>query len=192
MSPDFEYFFRATPDPSKDMYALYDVLDGHFLIQSDNYDNLYRLMIYIWSKTKLDIVKLPKSNLDNSQIDQWYIKNLPPEWFNDPHYGKRQFNLKRHRDQWTIQNITLGKRTNFLFDEFKTDLQKQLFFFYHYIDFLNQDFDSNLADMILRAVELCTNYNDAKDTMLDSISISSQDSRMKIYTFLRRTGLFYE
>jgi hypothetical protein len=44
----------------------------------------------------------------------------------------------------------------------------------------------------LNALKLCTNYNDAKDTMLDSISISSQDSRMKIYTFLRRTGLFYE
>lgn len=192
MSPDFEYFFRATPDPAKDMYALYDVLDGHFLIQSDNYDNLYRLMIYIWSKTNLEIVKLPKSNLDNSQIEQWYIKNLLPKWYNDPHHIKRHFNLKRHRDQWTIQNIILAKRTNFLFDEFKTDLQKQLFFFYHCIDLLNQDFDSNLANMILRAMELCTNYNDAKDIMLDSISISSQDSRMKIYTFLRRIGLFYE
>jgi hypothetical protein len=192
MSPDFEYFFRATPDPSKDMYALYDVLDGHFLIQSDNYDNLYRLMMYIRSKTYLEIAKLPKSNLDNSQIEQWYIKKLPNEWFNDPHPVKRQFNPTRHRDVWTIKNIILGKHVDFTLDEFKTDLQKQLFFFYHCIDLLNQDFDSDLASVIIRTMELCTTYNDAIDVMLDSISISSPEGRLGVYTFLRRTGLFYE
>ena len=194
MNPKFEYYFQADPVPSKPMYALYDVLDKHFMLQSTDYNVLYRLMYNMRSKTCLEIAKLPgAAHINNSNIEQWQISNLPQRWFGDLVGYERQWNPTEYHSTYAIQHPDmLIEKNSVMFDEFKTDLQKQIFFFYYCFEFIEKTPSDLIGGIVLKSIEQSNNYNNILDIMLDNVPIMTQQDRVDFYNFIRQVGLCYE
>jgi hypothetical protein len=194
MNPKFEYYFQADPVSSKPMYALYDVLDKHFMIQSSDYNVLYRLMYNMRSKTCLEIAKIPSDKpINNSNIEQWQISNLPQKWFGDLVGYERQWNPTEYHNTYAIQHPDMIIEPNsVIFDEFKKDLQKQIFFFYYCFEFIEKTPSELISGIVLKSIEQSNNYDNILDIMLDDVPIVTQQDRVDFYNFIRQVGLCYE
>lgn len=193
MNPTFEYYFQADPDISKPMYALYDVMDKHFVIQSQDYLVLYRLIESVRSKTNLEMVVMPYcKDITNANIEQYYIKNLHPKWFGDL-VNFYKGNPQKHLDKWSIADPGMIIDLNHVeFDQYKSDLQKQLFCFYHFLEFVEKNPSELVERLIMNCIQHSKDYASVIDTLLNEIHIDSQQDRATFYKFLTHTSLFYE
>lgn len=198
MTPDFEYFFWAVPKEEKPLYALYDLFDNHFVIQAYDYETLFDLRKIMESKTSLEIVEitgLTDNLIDNSVIENWGINQVATMLYADITLTKKRYNAKEYYNTYVIKNPELVE-TNFEFDDFKRDLQKQIFFFYYCltVELPKPESRDSVLKFIRRAAELSLNYEQAVDMVLDISSIDPTDrkTREDMYAFLRMSELFYE
>ena len=199
MSPNFEYFFWAIPEPDKPLYALYDLFDNHFVIQSHEYELLFKLRKLFESKTSLDIVELSGVSgvienqlTDNSVIENWGISQVEKYLYSDITLTKKRFGPEDYYKVYVIKNPMLIE-TNVELDSFKQDLQKQLFFF-HYCLSKMPNMSEHVWKFFLTAAELSVDFDQAINMVLDLTTIDSKDkqTREDMYKFLRMSGLFYE
>jgi len=194
MDSTFEYFFQAEPSKSMPMYALYDVMDKHFMLQSTDYTVLHKLMIAMRSKTNLEMAVLPyKADMSNANIEKFYIKNLHPKWMGDLVNFYKQPDPEKHLAKWAIVDPEMQiELTQTHFDSYKTDLQKQLFFFYYCLSFLKKHPSDLVEKLITNSIWYSKNYSEVVDCLLNSVAIHSQQDRAMFHKFLTQTGLFYE
>jgi len=146
------------------------------------------------SKTYLELAVLPyRDDINNSNIEQWGIANLPNSWFGDLTGIKKAFNPSRHLSEWSIDATSLELQpSSTKFDSFKQDLQQQLFFFYHCIEFAENN-PSILVDTVIKhGIEMSDGYDNILDVMLNDIVIENAADRVIFYDFIRQTGLCYE
>lgn len=194
MTPDFEYFFWAVPESNKPQYALYDLFDNHLVMISHDYELLVSLCRMMDSKVSLDIAEIHNSTVDNSVVENWGIshKSISHFLYADITITKKSCDLKTYYDMFVIKDPELIEvESNF--DEFKKDLQKQLFFVHYCITAVPVVPDS-VKQLLQRAIELGVDYNDTVDKFLDLTVIDTHDkqTREDMYSFLRLTGLYYE
>lgn len=196
MSPDFEYFFWANPNIDHPLFALYDSFDNHFFIQSYSYHNIFVLRELVRSKTVLDIVELTnvpdlvKNNLiDNSVIESWGLASIHKELFRDatPRW-KNQHDADIFYETAVIKDAQIGS-SSCVFDSYKLDLQKQIFFIHYCLQITKSDLvKKHLAD----SVSLGLNYLDVVDKFFNFSNVSDSEIRQHMLYFLRSNGLFYE
>jgi hypothetical protein len=196
MTPDFNYFFWASPTEGQPLFALYDAFDNHLMIQSNDHSRLFLLRKIIKSKTILDIVELTnvpdlvKDNLiDNSVVENWGLKSVHGDLFRDatPRW-KNQYNADVFYKTTTIKDPVL-QSVDPKFDTFKTDLQKQIFFIHYCLEANPKD---TVTAHLQQAVALGKDYDDTIDRFLDLTDITDKTVLQDMLSFLRTTGLFYE
>ena len=197
MTPDFEYFSWGFPAKDKPLFALYDNFDNHFMILSYDHAQLFLVRKLIRSKTLLDIVELTnvpdlveQNLLDNSVIENWGLESVHHALFDDAAPRRRNQNdSDSFYNSLTIKDPTL-KIVESNFDEFKLDLQKQLFFLKYCLENTKSDF---VVDQLREAVELGKDYTDTVDRFLDLSSIASNKHIYReMLAFLRSSSLYYE
>jgi hypothetical protein len=145
----------------------------------------------------LDIVKLSdvpnlieKNLIDNSVIENWGIANPIAELFTDSRPS-----WPGHTDEQTYYQIHIADSTIQItpscavFDDFKIDLQKQLFFAHHCLTF---DPKPTVLSHFATAVSLGVDYNDVVDRFLDLTTIDNRQVMHDVIDFLKVTCLFYE
>jgi hypothetical protein len=194
MTPEFEYFFWAIPDPDKPQFALYDLFDNHFVMLSHDYSALFKLSRLLDSKVTLDIVELPYANIDNSVVENWGVltESVTHFLYADITITKKACDINTYYDMFVIKNSEVMEvQSNF--DAFKTDLQCQVFFLYYCLTALPEVPDSVMR-LLQRAADLGINYKDTVDKFLDLtvIDVDDKQTREDMYDFLRLTGLYYE
>lgn len=193
MNTDFEYFFWGIPVADKPAFALFDVFDNHFMLLSDRHDQLFAIRNLFRSKCVLDIVELTSAQcelVDNSVIENWGLtQNTLIEnsnLFGDINFRWTQNNIvTEFYEQSTVKNPTL-QQTNIKFDNFKTDLQQQLFFAYYCVN------ENAPTDHLQQSIELGVNYADTVERFLDLTGITDKNKMLDMLLFLRRASLFYE
>lgn len=196
MSPDFEYFHWASPMQDKPLFALYDLFDNHLMVQSYSYDILFTLRKIIRSKTTLEIVELTnvenlvKDNLiDNSVIELWGIDSPSTNLYADATPRWEQNNVaETYYADVTIKHPTLVA-VDPKFDNFKLDLQKQIFFIHYCLE--RKPTELALAEL-QRAVELGVDCDDVIGRFLDFSHIEDKAVVQAMLYFLRASELFYE
>ena len=196
MSPEFNYFFWASPVKDKPLFALYDAFDNHLMIQSYDHACLFAVRKLIRSKTILDIVELTnipnlvENNLiDNSVVENWGLEYIHNDLFRDatPRW-KNQHDPEIFYKTATIKDPVL-RAVDSKFDDFKRDLQQQIFFIHYCLDSNPSD---NVKAHLQRSVELGKDYADTVDKFLNLTTITDKTIIQDMLTFLRTTGLFYE
>jgi hypothetical protein len=197
MDTSFKYFHWAIPTPDQPLYALYDVFDNHLILQSYDYNRLFCIKTLFRSKTILDIVKLSnvpdlieKNLIDNSVVEKWGVDTPMAEFFVDCSPGWAGHNDAEAYYQIHIaeSNIQLTESQT-VFDTFKIDLQKQLFFAHHCLTF---DPNPTVLTHFASAVSLGVNYSDVVDQFLDLTTITNREVKRDLIDFLKVTCLFYE
>jgi hypothetical protein len=198
MSPEFEYFDWVAKDASRPLFALYDVFDNHFVILSYNYQNIYALKQLIRSKVILEIVELSQldTDLDNSIVENWGLENPPSALYGDIRsLSKTNRDDKLHYEMIVTKNPILTL-VNPALDEFKLDLQKQIFFFNFCLEKLSSNkqgtLDPILLDILLSVAESSTSYTNAVDLLLNMNYATTREQLSLAINFLRSAGLFYE
>jgi hypothetical protein len=200
MTPDFEYFFWAAPEKDKPFFALYDLFDNHFMMLSDNYEMLFKVKRLIKTKAVYNIVDLTNidiitkaSVIDNSRADQWGLKSAPEDLYGDINFRWLQnTNAAEHYQTLVIKNPTLKPFFKSPLDDFKIDLQRQLFFIYYCVNTINSGTESIVLSHLQRAVDLGVNYDDTVERFLDLSSIVDKQQMENMLMFLRHSRLFYE
>lgn len=196
MQSTFKYFFWGSPVEETPLFALYDVFDNHFMIQSYNYSHLFAIRKLIRSKTVLDIVELTnvpnllENNLiDNSVVENWGLESMHIDLFRDatPRW-KNQNDEKIFYETAVIKDPVL-KQVDSKFDDFKIDLQKQIFFIHYCLETTNSN---NVKNHLQKSIELGKNYNDVIDKFLNFSDINDLESKQDMFYFLRFNNLFYE
>lgn len=196
MSPEFEYFSWGTIEDTRPSFALFDALDNHLMMISEKYINLYHLKKLLKSKTILEIVDL--SNVQSGLIDNSVVESWGMEHREDALFGniRMLFIATSTPDMYfkrmVIKNSNLV-RSNVVFDDFKTDLQKQIFFLYYCIDIWIERFPDNnhIYKHIERATLLSKSYDDAVEQIL-TVSSTDEQEAQDLLDFLRSAGLYYE
>jgi hypothetical protein len=196
MTSEFEYFFWASPAEGQPLFALYDAFDNHMMIQSYDHACLFAVRKLIRSKTILDIVELTNipnlvSNnlIDNSVIENWGLESVHNDLFRDatPRW-KNQHDSAIFYKTATVKDPVL-QAVESKFDNFKHNLQQQIFFIYYCLE--NNPTD-NVKAHLQQAVELGTDYADTVDRFLNFTNITDKTVLQDMIAFLRTTGLFYE
>lgn len=197
MDTKFKYFHWAIPVSGQPLYALYDVLDNHLMLLSHDYNCLFCIRNLFRSKTMLDIVKLSdvpdlieKKLIDNSIVETWGIDRPMTEFFQDynPLWSGHNDAKAYYQTHIAESNIRLTKSQT-VFDTFKIDLQKQLFFVHHCLAY---DPEATVLAHFLNAIELGIDYNDVVDRFFDFTTITHPEIKQDMITFLARSFLFYE
>lgn len=199
MNPEFKYFDWAIPLEGQPVFALYDVFDQHFMIQSRNYDRMEQVRDFIKSKTALEIVKLESAATNNSDIESWKITNVDHVLYGDImriYRDDTNWSLQK-KPQEIIEHPELA-HNNTTFDSFKLDLQRQIFFINYCLELLHRYLHHDpvaikqVEDFILSAIEQSTSYEDTVEKVLNFDQITDKHSMISMIRFLRVTGLFYE
>lgn len=199
MSPEFKYFDWAIPLEGKPTFALYDVFDQHFMIQSREYNRMEQLRDFFKSKTALEIVKFETTTTNNSGIERWKITNVDSELYGDimrVYRDDTDWSLQK-KPQQIIEHPELAYNDT-VFDEFKLDLQKQIFFINHCLELLHRYLHHSpvaieqVEAFILDAVEQSKSYEDTVNRVLNFNQITNKHEMTSMIRFLRVTGLFYE
>jgi len=197
MDTKFEYFHWAVPKPDQPLYALYDVFDNHFMMQHYSYEHLFTVRKLFKSKTTLDIVRLSdipglvdKNLIDNSVIEKWGIANPITEFFTDgrPSWSGHTDAEAYYQVHIAQSNIQLTQ-SQVVFDDFKFDLQKQLFFVHHCLTF---DLKPTVLSHLATAVSLGINHDDVVNRFLDLTTIVDRQIMHDTIDFLKVSCLFYE
>ena len=196
MTPDFEYFFWASPVQGQPLFALYDVFDNHFMIQSYSYSQLYDLRKIIRSKTMLEIVELSnvenlveQNIVDNSVIELWGMSNTPLDLFGD---ARPRWQINKDPEIYYESEVfktPILTQVDSKFDNFKLDLQKQIFFIHYCLAHTPTEL---AKDLLRQAVELGVDYKDVVDRFLDLTKVDNKQAVQDMIYFLRFSQLFYE
>lgn len=196
MQSTFKYFFWGSPVEETPLFALYDVFDNHFMIQSHNYSHLFAIRKLIRSKTLLDMVELTNvpnfyenQLIDNSVVENWGLESIHNDCFRDatPRW-RNQTDEKLFYETAVIKDPVL-KQVDLKFDNFKIDLQKQIFFIHYCLEATKSN---NVKIHLQKSIELGINYNDVIDKFLNLIDIDDLESKQDMFYFLRSSNLFYE
>lgn len=199
MNTDFKYFFWGFPQNRDPLYAVYDFYDNHFYLISDDYQKLHKLVRLFESKCTLDIVEIQLDEswendnlIDNSVAMQWGLeeKARPDYFYNDVHFYKKRYNSEQYFNRWVLKDQKLVNNCK-EFDNYKKDLQEQIFFFYHCLNFITEENSSVIVDKLKHAIGCGESYSHAKDLFLN---IKNYDRRIRqtLMDFLRTAELFYE
>jgi hypothetical protein len=167
---------------------------------SDNYKLLFAVKQIIKTKAVYNIVDLTgvdiltkASVIDNSCADQWGLKSAPEALYGDINFRWLQnTNADEHYQYMTIKNPTLKPFLKSPLDDFKIDIQKQLFFIYYCVNKINADEGDAILTHLRNAVNLGINYEDTVDRFLDLSSIVDKSKMENMLMFLRHSSLFYE
>lgn len=205
MTPDFKYFHWGlldTETSKSPLFALYDHFDNHLMIQSDDYGILFQLKQLIKSKTMLDLIEITRpskaNNIDNSVIENWGLTKSIDLFSADITSRSMINNDPAEYAKTMIRNPSLSE-VDSKFDDFKLDLQKQIFFIYHCLYIIKQQgysFIENGADGVISvlqdAVGISENYKDLLDKLLDIQHITDKTLFHNMIIFLNLAELFYE
>jgi hypothetical protein len=204
MSPDFEYFHWAMPEPDHELYGLYDVFDNQLLLLTYDFDVAWQLKNFIKSKIILEIVDFSNQisaiseKIDNSIVETWGLNCIPTHLFQDIRSLSNSYRDKTEYCQdILIKDVEIVKN-NVEFDTFKQDLQQQLFFFHYYLFQANNvqkyNKDSFFYKHLLRAAELSESYQDCLDRFLNISHMCKQDPDflLTFLKFIKHENLMYE
>jgi len=202
MDTKFKYFHWAIPKPDQELYALYDLFDNQLLLLGEDFQTIWNLKTLIKSKTLLEIVDFSNQvnqidgKLDNSVVERWGLNNPPALLFQDVRSMSTVYTEpSQYRERFIIKNVDLLE-TNYLMDDFKQDLQKQLFFFYYCLHQSYNEYKLNssswLFKHLLRSAELGTCYQHVLDLFLDISYFDQHDPESDVLYFLRGENLLYE
>jgi hypothetical protein len=198
MNTKFKYFHWAIPKPDQSLYGLYDVFDNHLFLLSYDYDTIWELKKLVKSKIILDIVDFSEQidvvqdKIDNSVVENWGLEFPPYQLFRDLRTLAPEFQNKELYKNHNIINDCKISQTNVVMDNFKIDLQQQLFFF-HYCLFqakCNDKSSTFMSEYLLSIAELSESYIDAENTFLESIT-NKKDAEFLLH-FLSKEKLIYE
>ncbi len=173
------------------MFALYDLFDNHFMMQSHSYDRLFKARTLMRSKTMLEVVDISAadSQIDNSVIENWGLQQAEIEFYTDsqPRWEgdhKADLYFKRIQNKkYKLIQVQSG------FDDFKRDLQQQIFFVYHCLTF---DPNQLVLEHLAQAVGLGIDSADVIDRFLNLTDITDQRKLYDNLIFLKMANLFYE
>jgi len=196
MTPDFKYFFWATPNKHQPLYALYDFFDNHFMLQSYDYQRLFTIRTLFRSKTTLEILNLStvenlveKNLLDYSVIEKWGADTTELDFYTDLQLGWSGHTQADAYHQRIVDKIIKIQETKINFDTFKKDLQQQLFFVHYCLEY------NPSADVIAHlntAIGLGVDCHDVINRFLDLTSISDKKRLYDLLNFLKISKLIYE
>lgn len=197
MNADFKYFHWAIPKPECELYGLLDVFDNQLLLLTYDFDVAWQLKTFIKSKIVLEIVDFSThidsviDKIDNSIIETWGLSSFPTHVFQDVKYRDQT----RYLQDSMIRDFKIVKN-HAEFDNFKKDLQQQLFFFHHCLFQANNQYqfsqDSFFYKHLLTAAELGESYQDCIDKFVDISYIRKQDPDAVILRFIKSENLAYE
>jgi hypothetical protein len=198
MSPDFEYFHWAMPEPDHELYGLYDVFDNQLLLLTYDFDVAWQLKNFIKSKIILEIVDFSNQisaiseKIDNSIVETWGLNCIPTHLFQDIRSLSDSY---RDKTEY-CQNILIKDfeivKNNIKVDNFKKDLQQQLFFFHYCLLQAKNDTNTIVQKQVLISAELCESYMDAKDRFLNLSSVADKNDIVPMLYFLIRENILYE
>jgi hypothetical protein len=202
MNTDFKYFHWAIPKPDQPLYGLYDLFDNHLFLLSYDYETIWKLKKLVKSKIILDIVDLSdqtnniQHTIDNSVVEKWGLESTPNELFQDLRSLSGEFqNKDLYKNHYLISDCNIIQN-NVVMDDFKINLQKQLFFFYyclkHSTKFNSDEFSKFMNRHLLSIAELSESYNDAENKLLDFSSITNKQDAKFLLHFLQGENLLYE
>jgi hypothetical protein len=202
MSPDFKYFHWAIPKPDQPFYGLYDVFDNHLFLLSDDFEMVWKLKKLVKSKIILDIIDfsqqidIVQNKIDNSVVEKWGLESTPYQLFRDLRSLSDEFqNKDSYKNHYLISNCNIIQN-NVIMDDFKTDLQKQLFFFYYCLkqstEYNSNELNKFMNTHLLLIAELSESFNDAKNKLLGFSFITHKKDAEFLLHFLRGEKLLYE
>lgn len=196
MKKDFEYFFWSTPESGEELFALYDLFDNHLMMQSFSYDYLFTIRTLFKSKTMLDVVNLSKIEnlvehnlIDNSVVENWGIKSPATDMYTDArprwagHSDAEAY--RKHTENNVVELIEVDSN----FDEFKRDLQKQIFFAHFCLTIEPTEL---VLSHLHTAIGLGIDYEDTVDKFVNLTNIVDRQTRVEMLHFLKKSNLFYE
>jgi hypothetical protein len=197
MNTDFKYFHWVIPKPDCELYGLYDVFDNQILLLTYDFDIAWQLKTFIKSKIVLEIVDFSTQidsvidQIDNSIVETWGLSSFPTHVFQDIKYRDQT----RYLQDGVIRDFKIVKN-NAEFDNFKKDLQQQLFFFHHCLfqatNVYRYSQDSFFYEHLLRSAELGESYQGCIDTFVDISYIQKQDPDSVVLKFMKTENLAYE
>jgi hypothetical protein len=204
MDTKFKYFHWAMPELNKQLYGLLDVFDNQLLLLTYEFDIAWQLKNLIKSKIVLEIVDFSNQvetvneKIDNSIVETYGLCDIPAHLFQDLRFLSDSYRDKtKYCQDILIKDFAIVKN-NTKFDDFKKDLQQQLFFFHHYLVKANNaqkyDKDSFFYKHLLRSAELGESYQDCLDRFLNISHMCKQDPDF-LFTFLKfikHENLMYE
>jgi len=196
MISNYKYFSWCLPDPTRNLYALYDVLDNHFMLMSYEYTWLFQIRALFKSKTTLDIIKLTdvpglreQNLLDNTVVHRWGLTKIDSAFFTDNQPRSRgQTDADAYHDR--IKNLTVDLvETCAPWDDFKQNLQQQLFFAHHCVSF---EPTPAVLRHLEQAIGLGQNDTEVVDRFLNFVSIDDRQIRTELLIFLKKANMFYD
>jgi hypothetical protein len=202
MNTDFEHFHWSIPELDQPLYGLYDLFDNHLFLLSYDFETVWELKKLVKSKIILDIVDFShqidvvQDKIDNSVVEKWGLESTPYQLFRDLRSMSDEFqNKDLYKNHHLISNCNIVQ-TNVIMDDFKIDLQKQLFFFYYCLkqatEFESDEFNKFINTHLLSIAELSESYSDAKNKLLDFSFITNKKDAEFLLRFLKGEKLLYE
>lgn len=196
MISNYKYFSWCLPDPARNLYALYDVLDNHFMLMSYEYSWLFHVRALFKSKTTLDIIPLSDvpglkehNLLDNSVIHRWGLTTVDSSFFTDNQPRSRgQTDADVYHDR--IKNLRIDlSETGVIWDTFKQNLQQQLFFAHHCVSF---EPTPAVLRHLEQAIGLGQDDTEVIDRFLNFVEIDDRQYRSELVMFLKKANMFYD
>jgi hypothetical protein len=202
MNTEFKYFHWAIPKVDHELYGLYDLFDNHLFLLSYDFETIWELKRYIKSKTILEIVDFSdqiediKNKVDNSVVEKWGITNPPRHLFGDvKSLSDAYIDKILHQQKFVIKNPELMPN-NFDMDDYKIDLQKQIFFLhyclYQALNVYQFDKNSFFYEHLLKSAELSESYDDLMNIFLDISDMGDRDKQSTMLSYMKNESLLYE
>jgi hypothetical protein len=202
MDIEFKYFHWAIPKPGQELYGLYDLFDNHLFLLSYDFETVWELKRFIKSKSILEIVDFSDQiddiheKIDNSVVEKWGVTNPLRHLFGDVKSLSDAFQDKpQYRQKFMIKNPVINEN-NFVMDDYKKDLQKQIFFLHYCLFQANNaykyDKDSFFYEHLLTSAELGESYMGVIDKFLDISQMEDKDKQSVVLKFMKSEGLLYE
>jgi hypothetical protein len=204
MKSDFRFYFHGN-DTDLALWGLLDTVDNHFMIQSNDLESLYETRRLIRSKTLLEIASMDQDRetvwidennnqhcvptTDNEVIERWGVADSSRMFRVDP-LTSSAF-AKLNTKSAYFQNIPSVKlqQTSVPFDNFKLDLQKQIFLFYTCAQ-VCQNF-CEITPWIEKIAQLSCSYDHAVEMMLN-FELCDRKLQGTALKLLAKTQMLYE
>lgn len=202
MNTEFRYFHWAVPKSDRPLYGLYDLFDNHLFLLSYDFEIVWKLKKLVKSKIILDIIDFSQhidtvqNKIDNSVVEKWGLESTPYQLFRDLRSLSDEFqNKDLYKNHHLINNCDITQN-NIAMDDFKTDLQQQLFFLHYCLkqatEYNCDEFNEFMSRHLLSIAELAESYSDAKNKLLDFSFITNKKDAEFLLRFLHGEKLLYE
>lgn len=200
MNTEFKHFHWSMPLQGQSLYGLYDLFDNHMFLLSYDFDTVWQLKKLMKSKVVLDIIDFSdqiadlEEKIDNSVVEKWGLENPPYGLFQDLKSASGEFQDKDlYKNHYLINDCKLIE-TDIDMDNFKLDLQQQLFFFHRCLYQAKNAHNCNefMIEYLLEIAELSESYEEANDKFLNFLSITKESDVISLLAFLKGEKLFYE